>query len=103
MNLATVILIFGMFLVTFIPRTLPAFVVDKMRFGRKFEKFIRLIPFTAMTALIFPGILSVDADRWYIGVIGGAVAIFVACFKKIPSAVAIICSVAAVMLTYALI
>lgn len=94
------LLILGMCLVTYIPRVIPAFVVDKMRFGKRFEKFINLIPFTAMTALIVPGILSVDAERWYVGVIGGAVAILIACFKKIPSAVAVLCSVAAVMLTY---
>ena len=94
------LLILGMCLVTYIPRVIPAFVVDKMRFGKRFEKFINLIPFTAMTALIVPGILSVDAERWYVGVIGGAVAILIACIKKIPSAVAVLCSVAAVMLTY---
>lgn len=94
------LLILGMCLVTYLPRVIPAFVVDKMYFGKRFERFINLIPYTAMTALIVPGILSVDADRWYVGVIGGAVAIFIACFKKIPSAVAVLCSVAAVMVTY---
>lgn len=98
MNVA--ILILGMCLVTYLPRVIPAFVVDRIHFSGRFEKFINLIPYTAMTALIVPGILSVDGSRWYVGVIGGAVAILLSCIKKIPSAVIVLCSVLAVMLTY---
>ena len=98
MNIA--ILILCMMLVTYIPRVLPAFVVEKTRFGKRFGKFINLIPYTAMTALIFPGILGVDAERWYIGAIGGVIAIALACFKKIPSSLVVLASVLAVMVTY---
>ncbi len=94
------LLILGMCLVTYIPRVIPAFFADKLSFGGRFEKFINLIPYTAMTALIVPGILSADADRWYVGVIGGAVAIALGCIKKIPSAVVVLGSVAAVMAVY---
>lgn len=98
MNIA--ILILGMCLVTYLPRVIPSFIVDKIRFSGRLEKFINLIPYTAMTALIVPGILSVDSSRWYIGVVGGAVAIALSCIKKIPSALVVLCSVAAVMITY---
>ena len=55
-----VVLIIGMALVTYIPRAIPAVLIDKMRFGKKAEQFLSLIPYTAMTALIFPGILTMD-------------------------------------------
>ncbi len=98
MNIA--LLILGMMLVTYIPRVIPAFIVDKMKFGRRLSKFINLIPYTAMTALIFPGILTVDADRWYVGVIGGVVAVVLACFKKLPSSLVVLASVLSVMAVY---
>lgn len=98
MNIA--LLILGMMLVTYIPRVIPAFIVDKMKFGRRLGKFINLIPYTAMTALIFPGILTVDADRWYVGVIGGVVAVVLACFKKLPSSLVVLASVLSVMAVY---
>ena len=96
-------LIICMMLVTFIPRVLPAFVVERLKFGKKFGKFINLIPYTAMTALVFPAIFSLDGERWYVGVVGGAVAIIIACFKKIPSAVAVLAAVFSVMGLYLLV
>lgn len=94
------LLILGMALVTYLPRLIPSFIINKVGFGKRFERFIGLIPYTAMAALIVPGILSADPERWYIGVVGGAVAITLACFKKIPSSVAVLGAVLAVMLVY---
>ena len=96
-------IIIGMALVTYIPRIIPAFIVDKIKFGPRLTKFINLIPFTAMTALIVPGVVSVDADRWYIGVIGALIAVLLACIKKISTTVVVIGSVLAVMLIYVII
>ena len=96
----TYLLIICMMLVTYLPRVIPAFVVDKLKFGKKFGKFINLIPYTAMAALIFPGIFQMDGERWYVGAVGGAVAVIIACFKKIPTAVAVLASVLAVMGVY---
>jgi branched-subunit amino acid transport protein len=94
------LLILGMMLVTYIPRLLPSFFVGKLKFSKKFDKFINLIPYTAMTALIFPGVLQMDASHWYVGAIGGVVAIFLACLKKIPSAAVVLISVLSVMAVY---
>ena len=94
------LLILGMALVTYLPRLIPSLIINKVSFGKRFERFIGLIPYTAMAALIVPGIFSADPERWYIGVIGGVVAITLACFKKIPSTVAVLGSVLAVMLVY---
>ena len=97
------IIIVGMMLVTFGPRAIPAFFVEKMRFGRRFEKFIGLIPYTAMTALIFPGVLNMDSAHWYVGVIGAAVAILLALSKKIPASLVVLGSVCAVAAAYLII
>ncbi len=94
------LLILGMALVTYLPRVIPSFVVDKMKFGKRFGKFINLIPYTAMTALVFPGVFGTDAERWYIGVIGAVAAILLSCVKKIPTAAVVIASVGVVMATY---
>ena len=71
-----------MLLVTFIPRVLPGFLLDKLRLGKKATKFLNLIPYTAMSALIFPGVISVDAGNWWIGVVVMAVVLmFMAIFS----------------------
>ena len=90
------LLILGMAVVTFIPRILPAFIVDKIRLNKYVERFLKLIPYTAMAALVFPGIIGVGGERWYIGVIGAAAAILLSMIPKIPSWVVVIVSVLAI-------
>ena len=94
------ILIAFMAAVTFLPRVLPGYLVGKIHYGKRIEKFLRLIPYTAMTALVLPGIFSVDTSYWWIGAVGGLVAIGLSCVKKMPLAVTVITSVASVMLIY---
>lgn len=94
------LLIACMMAVTFLPRVLPGFLIGKLHYGKKTEKFLRLIPYTAMTALVIPGIFSVDASHWWIGAVGGALAIALSCIKKMPLAVTVIASVASVALMY---
>lgn len=97
------LLIFLMMLVTYIPRTIPAFLVDKIKPSKRFKKFLELIPYAAMTALIFPAILSVDTARPYIGIIGGVAAILLSLIKKMPTAFVVVAAVAIEMLIYAII
>ncbi|APC47411.1 branched-chain amino acid transporter [Virgibacillus halodenitrificans] len=68
-------IIVGMCIVTMIPRLLPAFIVDKLQFKDWVNRWLTAIPFAALGALIFPGILSVRPDQPHIGLIGGLVAI----------------------------
>lgn len=96
------LIIIGMALVTYIPRALPAVIVDKIKFPPRVEKFLRLIPYTAMAALIFPGIITVDPDRLYIGISGAAAAGLLAWFKK-PLILCVLVAVGVNMLLYALI
>lgn len=68
------ILFLGMTAVTYIPRAIPAVMLEKIKFGKKVEKFLKLIPYTAMSALIFPGVFTVDGGNPAIGIAGGMTA-----------------------------
>ena len=99
MNSEVLLLILGMALVTYIPRALPALLINKLKFSRLIEKFLQLIPYTAMAALIFPGILTVDSEFWWIGACGGVAAIVMA-WNKLPLAFTVVGSVVVVMCIY---
>ncbi|TRM11824.1 AzlD domain-containing protein [Lentibacillus cibarius] len=71
-------IIIGMALVTMIPRVIPAFIVDKLQFRDWMNRWLNAIPFAALGALIFPGIMTVIPDKPLIGLIGGAVAVVLA-------------------------
>ena len=49
-----------MAIVTYIPRVLPAFLTDRIAFKGRAKKFLSLLPYAAMSALVFPGVFSVD-------------------------------------------
>lgn len=93
------LLIIGMAIVSYIPRALPAVLLDRVNFSPKIEKFLSLIPYTAMAALIFPGVLSVDTQLWYVGIFGAVVAGGLA-WKKVPMAANIIFTVLALVVLY---
>ena len=61
MRAEILLLLLGMMPVTYIPRALPAVLVNKVRIRGRFEKFLKLIPYTAMSAPVFPGVLLTDA------------------------------------------
>ena len=92
-------LILGMALVTYIPRALPALLVGKIKLSKKAEKFLRLIPYTAMSALIFPGVFTVDAGRPLIGIAGGAVAGILA-WLKCPVMLCVLAAIAVDFVLY---
>ena len=92
------LLLLGMTAVTYIPRAIPALFVDKLHFSPKMEQFLKLIPYTAMTALIFPGVFTVDTANPAIGIAGGAAAVILA-YKKCP---VILCVLAAVAVDFIL-
>lgn len=99
MNYPVIALIIGMALVTYFPRALPAVIVEHLNFTPKAEKFLRLIPYTAMAALIFPGIVVVDNTRPEIGIAGGLVAGILA-WKKCPVIVCVVIAILADMVLY---
>jgi|SRR5690625_48529 len=69
------LIIVGMSLVTMIPRVIPAFIVDKVNFPPWINQWLNAIPYAALGALIFPGILSVKPEEPHIGLFGGFIAI----------------------------
>ena len=89
-------------LVTFIPRLIPAVFVDNINFSSGFEKLLNLIPYTALAALICPGVLTVDNQLWYIGLIGAVVAAGLA-WKKIPLGAIVILTVVVLISVYSII
>lgn len=70
-----ILIVIGMSLVTMIPRMIPAFIVDKLQFRPWINKWLNAIPYAALGALIFPGILTVKSEEPHIGIIGGIIAI----------------------------
>lgn len=99
MNFPPLLLIFCMMLVTYIPRAVPALFVGKIKLPKSVEKFLKLIPYTAMSALIFPGVFTVDEANLWIGMIGAVVAGILA-WKKCPVMVCVISAIAADFILY---
>lgn len=102
MSKTTLLMILGMTAVTAVPRLIPALFMGKIKINRKVERFLQLIPYTAMAALIFPGILSADPARFYMGLIGGGAALLLSCLKM-PVIVSVFAAVATNFLIYLLI
>ena len=96
------IVILGCALVTFIPRLIPALFIDRLNFSPNFEKFLNLIPYTALAALICPGVLTVDSQLWYIGLIGAVVAAGLA-WKKAPLGAIVIITVVVLITVYSIV
>lgn len=87
-DIQVLLLFAGMMLVTYIPRALPLVFKGKLKFGKKTEKFLRLIPFTAMAALIFPGVFEVGGSPLF-GLTGVAAAGILA-WLKLPVMVCVL-------------
>ncbi|MCD6426132.1 MAG: AzlD domain-containing protein [Anaerolineales bacterium] len=68
------LVIVGMALVTYIPRLLPALFLDRFQFPAWFRKWLQSIPYAALGALIFPGVLLVEKDQPLLGLAGGLMA-----------------------------
>lgn len=75
------IVIILMSIVTVVPRILPAFIIDRVTFPTWVGQWLEVIPYAALGALIFPGILDVVSDQPHIGFFGGLVAIVLALFR----------------------
>lgn len=71
-------IIIGMAIVTAVPRVIPAVIVDKFIFRDWVNRWLQAIPYAALGALIFPGILSVKTGSPHIGLIGALVAVVLA-------------------------
>lgn len=75
-------MIFGMFLVTYIPRMLPMVFTKDLIFPPILEKWLSYIPYAALGALIFPGVLTVDESYPWIGLVAAMIAFVIAWFSR---------------------
>ena len=63
---------------------------------------MNLIPYTALAALICPGVLTVDTQYWFVGLVGALVAAGLA-WKKVHIGVIVVITVIALICVYMLI
>ena len=77
-NLWLLVLLMG--LVTFIPRMLPLTFLNNMQLPRFLNSFLRFVPFAALGALIFPGILS-STGNTNSALVGGTVSLLLAFWR----------------------
>jgi branched-subunit amino acid transport protein len=76
-----ILLILGMALVTYLPRLVPALFLGRFQFPAWFERWLKSIPYAALGALIFPGVLLVKEDQPLVGLLGGAAACILSLLK----------------------
>lgn len=93
------LMILGMAFVTYLPRLLPGVFVSRLRFGPNTTKFLKLIPYTAIAALIFPGVLKTDPNHWIIGLAGITTAVILA-WRKFSIGTVVVGAVAIDVLLY---
>jgi len=67
--------VIGMSIVTMLPRLLPAFIVDRLEFRPWINRWLSAIPYAALGALVFPGILYVKEGAPLVGILGGLFAL----------------------------
>jgi branched-subunit amino acid transport protein len=75
------ILILGMMFVTYIPRLLPFVIVSDKKLPPTLKRFLEFIPYTALGALIIPGVFSSIPNMPFISLVGIGFAFAYAWYK----------------------
>lgn len=75
------LLIFGMALVTMLPRILPFYAFDTNKIPPFVRKFLGFIPFTVLGALILPGGFNGISGELFISILCLMVAVIISWFK----------------------
>ena len=95
-------MIAGMCAVTFVPRVIPLLLGRELALPAWIRRWLSFFPYSALGALIFPGILTVIPGRPWIGVAAGVVAALLALKARnaiFPVLIAIAVTVAMDLLT----
>jgi branched-subunit amino acid transport protein len=79
MNLWWIIVL--MAAVTFIPRLVPLLMLRERELHPTLKRFLRVIPYAALGALIFPGVLGAVPDLPAAAIAGMGAAVIVAWFR----------------------
>jgi len=66
----TLMLIVCMALVTYIPRVIPFLVISNKNMPKKLKQFLQYVPYTALGALILPGVFYAIPEKPVIGLVG---------------------------------
>ncbi|MDN4075686.1 MULTISPECIES: AzlD domain-containing protein [Fictibacillus] len=67
-------MIAGMGVVTYLPRVLPLVLINADRIPPRLQRILKNVPFAILGALIFPGILHINEDSMWFGLLGACVA-----------------------------
>lgn len=78
------------FLVTYPIRAVPALFISKLTLSSYWQRVLDLVPYTALTVLVFPGIFYCIENSQYAGYIGAIFAILAALCKMSLSLVVLI-------------
>lgn len=74
MTATNFLMIIGMAIVTYIPRALPFLAFDVNKMHPFIKGVLQNVPYAALGALIFPGVLFLQPDNIWFGLIGAAAA-----------------------------
>lgn len=80
MDKTLLLLVLGMGAVTYLPRMLPMVLLHNINLPRYWQRFLTFIPFAALGALIFPGIVE-STESLGSGIFGLFVSILLAYFR----------------------
>ncbi|MCT4584933.1 MAG: AzlD domain-containing protein [Peptostreptococcaceae bacterium] len=73
--------IFGMMLVTYIPRLIPFYLVTDKNINKKLDLFLKFIPYTALGALVIPGVFNAIPNSILASTTGALFALLYAYYK----------------------
>lgn len=76
-----ILIILAMAVVTYLPRLVPALFIGKVRFNPFFQRFLNLIPYAAMSALVFPTIFFSVPGNNLAAFVGTVTALVLAFFR----------------------
>jgi branched-subunit amino acid transport protein len=74
-------LIGGMTAVTYLPRLLPLILLQNFKLSPALVRFMKFIPYAALAALIFPGVLNSTGTRQEAAIAGLIVSVLLAYFE----------------------
>ncbi|MGN1281667.1 MAG: AzlD domain-containing protein [Succinivibrio sp.] len=86
------------FLMTYPIRSIPALFISKLNLTPYWQRFLDLVPYTALTALVFPGVFYCIENNQYAAYIGTAIAI-VAASARMSLSIVVLVAVAGAYIT----
>jgi branched-subunit amino acid transport protein len=92
------LIILGCALVTYLPRMLPMVVLKNIHLPPFIQSFLRYIPYAALGALIFPGILSSAGNEHTDAAITGGILCAVLAWFRLPILIVIFSGIICVFL-----